>query len=77
MTPTQAALLAAEYGELLAAARASVAAAELGEPDPLGYVRAVLEEHGQLPQHGARPSQLLAQPLPTTHFTSVTLEKAS
>lgn len=77
MTPTQDALLAAEYGELLAAARASVAAAELGETDPLIHLRHALAAHGQMPAPGARPTQLLAQPIPTTHFTSVTLEKAS
>ncbi|MFI9553156.1 hypothetical protein [Nonomuraea endophytica] len=53
-------LLGAEYGELLAHARAAVAAAALGEADPVGYVRDVLAEHGQLPQAGALPSHVLA-----------------
>jgi hypothetical protein len=56
------ALLAAEYGELLAAARAAVAAAELGQADPLVFVRHTLSRHGQLPPAGARPAHLLAQP---------------
>jgi hypothetical protein len=53
--------LAAAYSELLAASRASVAAAALGEADPLVYVRECLAEHGQLPLAGAYPSTLLAQ----------------
>ncbi|MFC7593609.1 hypothetical protein ACFQYP_65290 [Nonomuraea antimicrobica] len=45
-------MLAAAYSELLAASRASVAAAELGEIDPLVYLREHLAEHGQLPPAG-------------------------
>ncbi|MDR8415084.1 hypothetical protein MTP10_40935 [Nonomuraea sp. 3-1Str] len=62
----QAALLASEYAELLAAARASVAAAALGEGDPLIHVRHVLARHGQLPPAGARPVVLLAHPAITS-----------
>ncbi|MEU6721581.1 hypothetical protein ABZ897_59945 [Nonomuraea sp. NPDC046802] len=66
------ALVAAAYSELLATARASVAAAELGEPDPLVYVREHLAEHGQLPAAGARPMRLLAQSaVPSTHRAGV------
>ncbi|MFC7382194.1 ATP-binding protein [Sphaerisporangium rhizosphaerae] len=53
-------LLTAAYAELLAHARAAVAAAEQGESDPIGYVRDVLVEHGQLPPAGVRPARLLA-----------------
>ncbi|MFI6503709.1 hypothetical protein [Nonomuraea typhae] len=56
----QLSLLGAEYGELLAHARAAVAAAERGEADPVGYVRDVLAEHGQLPAAGALPARLLS-----------------
>lgn len=56
-------LIEAEYGELLAHARAAVAADRAGETDPLGYIRDVLAERGQLPPAGARPTQLLAVPL--------------
>jgi hypothetical protein len=55
-------LLAAEHAELLAAARASVAAEQLGEADPLIHLRHVLASRGQLPPAGARPVQLLARP---------------
>lgn len=54
------ALLRAEYAALLAAARATVAAAESGEADPAGYVRGVLAERGQLPAAGARPLHVVA-----------------
>ncbi|MEU5869580.1 hypothetical protein ABZ815_51045 [Nonomuraea sp. NPDC047529] len=54
-------MLAAAYSELLAASRASVAAAALGEADPLVYLRECLAEHGQVPPAGARPMRLLAQ----------------
>ncbi|MFI6498715.1 hypothetical protein [Nonomuraea typhae] len=57
---TQLSLLGAEYGELLAHARAAVAAAERGEADSVGYVRDVLAEHGQLPPAGESPARLLA-----------------
>jgi len=54
------ALLRAEYAGLLAAARATVAAAQAGEADPAGYVRGVLAERGQLPPAGARPLHVVA-----------------
>jgi hypothetical protein len=50
----------AEYACLLAACRASVAAAAAGHPDPLGYVRGVLAERGQLPARGSVPLVVLA-----------------
>ncbi|MEV4753009.1 hypothetical protein AB0K21_42260 [Streptosporangium sp. NPDC049248] len=54
-------LLVAEHAELLAAARATVAAAALGEGDPLIHLRHALAAHGQLPPEGARPVVLLAR----------------
>jgi hypothetical protein len=57
---TRLALTRAAYAELLACARAAVAAERDHAPDPLAYVRGVLAEHGQLPPDGMRPAQLLA-----------------
>jgi|SRR6266536_1211817 len=54
------ALLRAEHADLLAHARAAVAAARDGEADPAGYVRDVLAKRGQLPPGDMRPPQLLA-----------------
>ncbi|MGW2161827.1 hypothetical protein [Nonomuraea sp. NPDC001699] len=54
-------VLASLYSELLAASRASVAAAALGHADPLVYLRECLAEHGQVPPAGTRPMRLLAQ----------------
>uniref|UniRef100_UPI003F4905A0 hypothetical protein n=1 Tax=Sphaerisporangium sp. CA-236357 TaxID=3240030 RepID=UPI003F4905A0 len=54
------ALLQAEHAALVMAARASVAAAEQGQADPLVFVRAQLDRHGQLPPAGASPVELLA-----------------
>ena len=54
------AALRAGYAELLAAARASVAAAARGDADPVAWVRGVLEDRGQLPEPGARPAQVVA-----------------
>jgi hypothetical protein len=54
------ALLRAEYARLLAAARAAVAAARQGAPDPLVYVEAELAHHGGLPPQGASVSAVLA-----------------
>ncbi|MET7339138.1 hypothetical protein [Nonomuraea sp. NPDC005650] len=72
LTRDELVMLAAAYSELLAAARASVAAAELGEADPLVYVREHLAEHGQLPPAGTRPMRLLAQAaVPSTHRAGV------
>jgi len=50
----------AQYAELLAAARAAVAAADRDDGDPAGWVRAVLEARGQLPAPGTRPEQVAA-----------------
>ncbi|WP_436764387.1 hypothetical protein [Streptosporangium sp. V21-05] len=61
LTRQDLALLVAEHAELLAAARATVAAAQLGEVDPLVHLRHALAAHGQLPPLGARPVVLLAQ----------------
>lgn len=72
LTRDELVLLAAAYSELLAASRASVAAAALGEGDPLVYVRECLAGHGQLPLTGARPSRLLAQSaVPSVHRAGV------
>lgn len=46
--------------ELLAAARAAVAAERNGDADPLAYVRGVLAEHGQLPPDGAAARHVVA-----------------
>ncbi|MFD8564951.1 ATP-binding protein [Streptosporangium canum] len=54
------ALLEAVHSQLLAAARAAVAAERRGEPDPVAHLRYLLAETGQLPPAGARPSHLLA-----------------
>ena len=54
------ALLRAEYARLLAAARATVAAARTGAPDPLVYVEAELARHGGLPPRGASVPVVLA-----------------
>ncbi|GIH22525.1 hypothetical protein Aph01nite_08350 [Acrocarpospora phusangensis] len=56
------ALLAAEHAELVAAARAAVAGARLGEGDPLIHVRHVLDRHGQLPPEGSHPATILSWP---------------
>lgn len=48
------------YMELLEACRAGVAAQRAGETDPMGYIRDVLERHGQLPPNGMTPAQCLA-----------------
>ncbi|SNT60593.1 hypothetical protein SAMN05216276_107827 [Streptosporangium subroseum] len=61
LTDQDLALQLAAYAELLAAARATMAAAALGEADPLIHLRHTLAAHGQLPPTGARPVVLLAQ----------------
>ena len=53
-------VLRAGYAELLAAARASVAAAARGDANPVAWVRGVLQDRGQLPEPGARPVQVVA-----------------
>jgi hypothetical protein len=57
---TRLALLRAEYARLVAAARASVAAAWAGSPDPLAYVEAELVRHCALPPHDATVPAVLA-----------------
>ena len=54
------AIVTAEYAELLAAARAAVAAERNGDADPLGYVRGVLAERGQLPPDEASAAHVVA-----------------
>lgn len=54
------AIVQAEYAELLAAARAAVAAERNGDTDPLTYIRGVLATRGQLPAPGAAPVQVVA-----------------
>jgi len=54
------ALLRAEHRELLASARASVAAARDGLADPLAFVRLALADRGQLPPAGMSPAAALA-----------------
>ncbi|WP_433188741.1 hypothetical protein [Actinoallomurus sp. CA-150999] len=54
-------LLECQHAELLAHARAAVAAARRGELDPTGYIACLLEERGQLPPPEATPGELLAQ----------------
>jgi hypothetical protein len=49
-----------EYANLLAAARATIAATRDHENDPLGYLRDELDAHGQLPTTEQHPAQLLA-----------------
>ena len=53
-------LLGVEYHALLAAARATVAAALLGWPNPVFWLADHLAEHGQLPPAGVLPQQLAA-----------------
>lgn len=57
-------LLRGEYANLLAAARATVAAHRDGEADALGYLRDELDAHGQLPSAEQHPAQLLALACP-------------
>lgn len=54
-------LLVAEHARLVAAARATVAAAGV-ERNAAGYVAGELARHGQLPPPGATPHALLATP---------------
>lgn len=57
----QRSLLRAEDAELLAYARATVAAVRDGEPNPLSILAGLLEERGQLPAPEQRSFELLAQ----------------
>jgi hypothetical protein len=52
--------LRALQAELVAACRASVAAARLGEPHPLVHVEHQLTAHGWMPGPDWRPARLLA-----------------
>lgn len=54
-------LLRAEYAELLAHARAAVAAARLDHAAPLVLLEGHLEKRGQLPVAGARPEVEVAR----------------
>ena len=45
---------------LLAAARATVAASQDGEHDPMSYLVAELSRIGQVPEPGLHPQQILA-----------------
>jgi hypothetical protein len=54
------ALTRVRYANLLAAARATLAAHRDGENDPLFYVHDELAEHGQLPPAHRSPAELLA-----------------
>ncbi len=56
----QLALLRAAHANLLAAARAALAAHRDGETDPWIYLEHELAEHAQLPGTGQRPAQLLS-----------------
>ncbi|WP_019635078.1 hypothetical protein [Actinomadura atramentaria] len=53
-------LLQADHAELLAHARAVVAAAGRGDLDPVAILSGLLEERGQLPAPGQSPRSLLA-----------------
>lgn len=61
-------LLCADYAGLIAACRASVAAASLGAADPLVYVRDLLAGRGQLPGPGASPLTVLADRRAALHM---------
>ena len=50
----------AGYAELLAAARASVAAAARGDANPVAWARGALEDRGQFPAPGALCEKLPA-----------------
>jgi hypothetical protein len=54
------ALTRAQHADLLAAARATVAAARDGEADPLYYIRDELNARGQLPSRHLHAAELLA-----------------
>jgi hypothetical protein len=52
--------LEVRYANLLAAARAAIAADHDGEANPLGYLRDELDLRGQLPDATMHPAQILA-----------------
>jgi hypothetical protein len=60
------ALVRATHANLLAAARATIAAARDGEADPMYYLRDELDAHDQLPPDHLHAAELLAQPYPET-----------
>lgn len=66
-TANEAALIGALYGGLLAAARATIAADALGQPEAIAILRGYLAEHGQLPLPGDQPAKLLAHAAPGIH----------
>lgn len=49
-----------EHANLLAAARATIAALRDGETDPIGYLRDELDMHGQMPADGLHARHILA-----------------
>jgi hypothetical protein len=55
------ALARAQYADLLAAARATIAAQRDGEADPLIYLRDELNAHGQLLNRDMHAAELLAR----------------
>lgn len=52
--------LEVRHANLLAAARATVAADRDGDPDPLAILRDELDAHGQMPAEGQHPAEILA-----------------
>ena len=60
------ALVRAMHANLLAAARATLAAARDGEADSMYYLRDELDAHDQLPPDHLHAAELLAQPYPET-----------
>ena len=60
------ALVRAMHANLLAAARATIAAARDGEADSMYYLRDELDAHDQLPPDHLHSAELLAQPYPET-----------
>jgi anti-sigma regulatory factor (Ser/Thr protein kinase) len=59
---------AADHAALIAACRASVAASDRGDADPLAYVRGLLQERGQLPAPGSSPLLVLANVRTALHM---------
>lgn len=60
------ALVRTMHANLLAAARATIAATRDGEADPMYYLRDELDAHDQLPPDHLHAAELLAQPYPET-----------
>jgi hypothetical protein len=60
------ALVRAMHANLLAAARATIAATRDGEADSMYYLRDELDAHDQLPPEHLHAAELLAQPCPET-----------